>query len=180
MSTQKGRDYEHQLINDIYDASDGSVVPVPPGYSGNHRIPAPDLIINDGMVAHAIELKRTKRDRQTFYCDTERQKDDIQQLVRFSQEYAPPTYPYVGVRFNRRQLILIKLLANEDGNWEKMLDQAVVMSPVEAKVTHKQNLSIPKPASGEWPTASSGDDAEYVLDEIGYYNDRLTPLLDRE
>ena len=169
MAQNKGRKFELSLCNDIYDATDESLIPEPVGYSGNHTLPAPDIHIDDGGKVHAIELKRTARDQVSlYYDDDDYQKDDLKQLITYCENHPRLAVPYIGVRFDNRQLLLIKL-------WlEAPMDEAVVRSaeslaPVDTVgYTRAGNISVRKPSLDEWKSASSGDDVEHILETIGY------------
>lgn len=167
----KGREYENGLLRDIYEETDGDMIGIQAGYSGNHAAPSPDFILNDGRNVHAFEVKRTKQDRQTFVCDEDGAKDDIRQLVEFCRGYKPPTYPYLAVRFNRRQLIVIKLFMGSDNDWIHIVESGHVFCPVESGVTRTNNLIVYRPDAGEWPSAADGNDAQHILETIGYYQD---------
>lgn len=168
--SQKGRRYETELCSDIYEESDRELFPLPIGYSGNHTIPSPDVLIDDGMKMHAIELKRVGGNRESVVYDMfDTEKDDIYQLLTFARQYPRTVVPYVGVRFDRRQLILTKLWLGGP-NDATALRSAANTAPTDVRLTHDDNLSFHKPSTDEWSGASAGDDAEYVLDTIGYTN----------
>lgn len=171
MSKQKrGREYELELCHDVFDATNGDLYPIPPGYSGNHDPPAPDVLIDDGDAVHAFELKRKSTGQEAIsftYDPDERSKDDIAGLVAFCEAYPRPTYPYLGVRFSHRQLVCTKLYMDADTPRD-MLNSGVQTCPVDAKVTRANNVRVYKPEPGAWPSASDGDDASHVLDRIGY------------
>lgn len=169
--SKKGRRYENEILSDIYRETDGEMIGIQAGYSGNHVAPSPDFILNDGRNVHAFEVKKTGKDRQTFSCHEDIDKDDIQQLVRFCRTYNPPTYPYLAVRFNRRQIIVIKLFMGPDNDWERIVESGDIFCPVESSVTRTNNLIVYKPDAGEWPSASDGSDTEHILDSIGWYTD---------
>ncbi len=169
MSHQKrGKEYETDLSKDIYEETDGELLPEPIGYSGNHNIPAPDIRIDDGTKVHAFELKRITKDRTSVnYEPTNRQKDDLHQLIQYARQYPRTVVPYVGVRFTQRQLLIAKLWLGAPN------DQAVVRSatktaPTDVRLTRANNLSFHKPDTDEWPSAQKGNDAQYLLETIGY------------
>jgi Holliday junction resolvase len=160
---RKGLAYEHELANDIYRASDRKLIPIRAGYSGNQVPPMPDIHLDDGEVVHALEIKRTKDDVSQIFETT-----DLTQLQRFATQYPRKVYPYLGVRFTRRQLILIPMWAKNDGTGlDEVLENAVTLCPVEAEVTRKNNFSVKRPDTDEWPSATKGNDATHVLDRIG-------------
>lgn len=168
MAQQKGRRYETQLCRDIYRQTDGDLLPIPAGYSGNHDVPSADIIIDDGTKIHAFELKNTSKDRKTVYYDPQDPgKDDIYQLLRFAREYPRTVAPYIGVDFDRRQLVCSKLWL-EGPNDRMALQSAVNTTPTDVRLTYDDNLSFHKPSTDIWPSAKSGDNTEYILDLINY------------
>ena len=168
MAPDKGTTYEHNLADYVAEATDGELIPLGTGYNSQHA-EAVDLIIDDGHAVHAIELKRTAQDAYTLHWDDEDyQKDDIYNLCKFCVEYPRPTYPYLGVRFNRKQLSLTKLYLNAFPEQDELLEKAVTLAPTEASVTRENNLRYYQPDS-EWPSTNLDEnDAQHVLDTIGY------------
>lgn len=166
--TKKGRNFEHDLCADIYQATNHELIPEPIGYSGNHFAPSPDISIDDGTKLHAMELKNTSKDRITFYYDPDdKKRDDIYQLLEYARKYPRTVIPYVGVNFDRRQLLLIPLWL--DGpNDRAAMRSATKMTPCDVSLTYADNLSVQKPSTDVWPSAKAGDDVEYVLETIGY------------
>lgn len=173
---QQGKDYEHDLCTEIALKTDGTLLPIPAGYSGNHtyaldqRIDAPDIMIDDGQAVHCIELKNKGRGKDAvsfMYDEEERSKDDIYGLVNFCKLYPRPCYPYLGVRFSNRQLILTKLFVDAK-NKQKLLKTAELHCPVESKITRADNFRVYKPDTDEWPSASKGSDSQHILDTIRF------------
>lgn len=170
MHTHKGTKYEHDLADVVAEATNGELIPLGTGYNSQHS-EAVDLIIDDGHAVHAFELKRTAQDAYTLYWDEDDyQTDDLYNLCKFCAEYPRPTYPYVGVRFDRRQLAVTKLYLNDWPDQEALLDDAVRLSPIEAKHTGSGNLRFYAPENGsEWPKQNLDQfDAQHVLDSIGW------------
>lgn len=166
---KKGKLYETQLCSDVHEESGGELIPEPIGYSGNHALPAPDIRIDDGGKVHAIELKRTGNDRQTiFYGPDEGEKDDLHQLLMYAKKYPRVVVPYVGVRFNHRQLVMFKLWGGAPNDLATVRS-ATNLAPVEVRLTRANNLSVPKPDVDDWPSSSKGNDAKHILETIGYY-----------
>jgi Holliday junction resolvase len=168
MSQDKGRAQETQLCKKIYERTDGDLLPMPAGYSGNHGIPSADILIDDGTKIHAFELKRTGRERLSVRHDPDNTKrDDVHQLIQFSKEYPRTVAPYLGIRFDRRQIICSKLWT-EGPNDMIALTSAVNTTPTDDRLTDAGNLSYHKPKADEWPSASSGDDVSHILNTINY------------
>lgn len=168
MARTKGRSYENQLCVDIYRETDGQLIPEPIGYSGNHFAPAPDIHIDDGTKIHAIELKRTAQDRITVgYYPDNYQRDDLDQLFTYARDHPRTVVPYVGVRFNNRQLLLCKLWLGAPTD-VAIVRSATKFTPTDVRLTQTDNLSIHKPSLENWPSASAGDDVNHVLETIGF------------
>lgn len=174
MSRQtQGKRYETGLAGDIYARTDGTLIPEPVGYSGNHNVIAPDLRIDDGTKVHAFELKTTKKDRISVVHDPgDRAKDDLAQLIEYASTYPRTVVPYVGVKFGRRQLVLAQLWLGAP-NAETILESATKTAPTTVNRTHANNLSFHKPETDEWPSARAGDDVDYLLNTIGYGGPRI-------
>jgi Holliday junction resolvase len=169
-ASKRGKQYELDICTAVYEQTEGDIIPEPIGYSGNHSLPAPDVRIDDGSTVHAIELKRTSSDRKSIYHDPESyQKDDLDQLIEYCREYPRLCVPYVGVRFDNRELLLFDLWLGAP------TDRAVVRSGTSTSptdgvnYTSDGNLSVHKPELSEWTSATTGNDATRVLEEIGYW-----------
>lgn len=168
-SGKRGKQYELDLCTAVYETSGGDLIPEPVGYSGNHGLPAPDIHIDDGGKIHAIELKRTSKDRISIFHDRDdQQKDDLHQLITYCNQHPRLVVPYVGVRFDNRKLVLFNL-------WLKAPIRDMVVrsgeniAPVDCvNYTHSGNLSVQKPSLDEWDSATASDDAVEVLETIGY------------
>jgi len=166
---KKGKLYETKLCSEVFEESGEELIPEPIGFSGNHELPAPDIKIDDGAKIHAIELKRTKKDRQTiFYGPEEGEKDDLHQLLTYAKKFPRIVVPYVGVRFNHRQLIMFKLWGGAPNDLTAVRS-ATNLAPVDVRLTRADNLSVPKPSIDDWPSSSKGNDAKHVLETIGFY-----------
>lgn len=170
---QRGNDYEHTLSSDIYTYTNGELIPLGAGYNTVHGSPI-DMLIDDGHAVHVFELKTTSQDAYTLTWDPEEyQEDDIYYMMKFCKEYPRPTYPYIGMRFNNRQLALTKLYMNDYPDMREVLDDAKLMSPIEAKTNEagvkENNIRFYKPETGEWPgTNLEEKDVQHVLDTINF------------
>jgi Holliday junction resolvase len=164
---QKGTKYEHTLGNTVYEATSGDLIPLAAGYTSRHGDSA-DLLIDDGEAVHVFECKRTSQDAYSFEY-SEDGNDDVWGLGRFCTDYPRPTYPYLAVRFDNRKLAIAKLFIEKFDETAEYLQSSVKTSPIEASVTHANNVRFYKPDSGDW-TASNleNEDAQAVLDAIGY------------
>lgn len=173
-SGKSGISFEHSIANGVYRRTGNRLLPQRDGYSGNGAVPSADIVIEDGETVHAIELKNTSRNSQTFEYDPEPDvlSDDIAQLFEFMEQYPRTVCGYLGVKFPNRQLILAKVWA--DG--ATPLEDIVATCPVDAVVTRADNVSIRKPPTTVqakadetgWPSAQAGNDIDYLLNTIGY------------
>lgn len=174
MSKQKGGyDFEHTIANGVYDFTGGALSPIRAGYSGNQKIPLPDVVIDDGDKIHAFELKKTSKDRLSVTYDTESRgepnpSDDLSELFTFAEQYPRTVCPYVGVRFSHRQLTLAKFWMQAPDD-RSLLRSGVQTCPTSVKLTRADNLSFHKPETDEWVTATAGDDIQYLLETIDYF-----------
>lgn len=165
---KQGKNYETGLCGDIYERTNEELFPEPIGFSGNHAVPAPDIKIDDGIKIHAMELKTTKNDRISLTHDAEdRQKDDLWQLFDYAERFPRTVIPYAGIRFNNRQLLLLKFWARAP-NVRAVLQSGVNDVPTDVRLTNSDNLSVHKPDLDIWPSSKKGDDVEYLLDTISY------------
>jgi len=168
-SGQRGKQYELDLCSDIYDETDGGLIPEPVGYSGNHGLPAPDIHVDDGGKIHAIELKRTSKERISVYHDREDyQKDDLNQLLTYCHTHPRLVVPYVGVRFDNRELLLFNLWLKAPTRRATIASGSNIAPHDYVNHTHSNNLSIHKPDLDDWNSATAGNDAITVLETIGH------------
>lgn len=168
MTNKKGRGYEHDLANDVAEATDGELVPLGGGYNGATAWDV-DMLIDDGEAVHVFELKRTEQDAYTMHWDEDdRQKDDLYGLFKFCVNYPRPTYPYTGPRFNRKELLISKPFIEKWPDKEELLDSAVLTCDYDdaISVTHAGNLRFY--SADSVTSQSQGNDAQAVLDAIGF------------
>jgi len=170
-SSKAGIRYEHEIANRIYEYTGHRLLPQRDGFSGNGTVPGADIAIEDGNTVHAIELKRTGDSSQTFtYKPDDDDPGDIDELEKFGNEYPRTVAAYIGVKFDNRQLALAKVWY--DG--ESILEDTVATAPIDAIVTRADNVSMRKPPTTVqdedegWPSATKGNDVEYLLDVINY------------
>lgn len=170
--TKKGVKYEHGLAGTVVDRTDGRVAAFGSGYSSLDTSPV-DMAIDDGQVMHCFELKRTKNDAYTLNWDADDyQRDDLYNLLKFCKQYPRPAYAYAGVRFNNRQLVTTRFWLDDWPDRNATLDRATQL--VSADVRHDtgrvaaDSLRFYKPETDSWPSAQQGDDAQHILDRIGF------------
>lgn len=169
MSSKRGYDYENQLVNDLFELSDGTIIPVPAGYSGNHGIPSPDILIPFGGALAAAECKTSGRDNSIII-----EPEDIRQLRYWTMKMSEvPVYPYLFIKFrgSSPRLVYVTRLTRLS-NPQKAFENEVERCPFDAKVTRTGNLSFRKPPLDVWPSTRGGDgpnglkDAYHILETM--------------
>jgi hypothetical protein len=166
--TKTGRRYEHKLSNAVFDATDGVLIPLGGGFNGATAWDV-DMLIDDGEAVHVFELKRTGQDGYTLVWDPDdRSHDDLYGLVEFCINYPRPAYPYVGVRFNNKQLAVTRIYVDEWPDREGLLDSAEMLEPYDDVVDHTGYGNLRFHRAESIPSQASGNDAQHVLDRINY------------
>jgi len=165
---QVGKRFETTICGDIYNYTNEELFPEPIGFSGNHAVPAPDIKIDDGTKIHAFELKTTKHSRKTLnYYPDDPERDDLWQLFDYADRFPRTVIPYAGVRFNNRQLVILKFWLRAP-NARSKLQSGANSVPTDVRLTNSDNLSVHKPDLDVWPSAQKGHDVEHILDTISY------------
>lgn len=163
MSRQKaGLRKEHELANEIYDQTGGSVIPLRAGWSGNNAPPMPDLLIPYRGSLRAIELKTS--DQKRMVVKSEDLEDVIYWAMKMNQV---PTYPYLTVKFNRWEAQTMRL----QKPWD--LDESMKIlaeeSPFDSNYTRGGNVSFGHPTHYDCDVTSarkSPGDGIAVLDQL--------------
>jgi len=167
MSRQKrGLDYEHKLAAGIFELSEGKIIPIRSGYSGNQSVPSPDLLIPFGGALAAVEAKTTSSDTSLII-----EPEDIEDIAFWALRMSEvPTYPYLAIKFNRRVVYVTRL--TRVSNTKKCFEKEVEKCPFDATVTKTGNLSFRKPDTDEWSSVKGADgpngkkDAHMVLESL--------------
>lgn len=165
MSTaqKRGADYDNQLANEIHDVTPADVHAISARGSGNIRTPQPDLLVTTGDANYAIEAKRSSIDTgdRTTVLD-ESQRDDISQLCACSNSH---TRAFVAIKLTRRRLCVVKV--GWTGAVEEATESIVSRLPdaFDANHTSAGNVTIRKPDTDDWPSASQSPDDVVVLAE---------------
>lgn len=149
-----GKEYEHDLAKQVFEASDGKIIPIRCGMSGNQALPSADLMIPFGGALVAMELKTTKRDSSIII-----EPEDIEQIGYWTLRMSEvPVYPRLGIKFkgqSSRLLYTTRLSRVSDP--QKCFEREVEKCPFDAKVTRSGNLSFRKPDTDEWYSTQAGD-----------------------
>ena len=161
MTKKTGLRFEHDVKNEINDATTNDVRAWRPGWSGNGKGDSCDVLITTPTQCYAIELKKTGVKKGFAIED-----DDVQQLYDCQNSYIDGWF---GVKFNHRELCLFKLpyIHSED----TMMGAVANEVPVELnpRIGHTSNsLLIDKPDLDSWESASAGrQDVEMIINTLG-------------
>lgn len=155
MSRQsRGLRYEHELAKQIFDLSDGKIIPARCGFSGNQSLPMPDLLMPFGGALIATEVKSTSDDT-SLIVDRDAIEDIQYWTLRMSEV---PVYPYLGIKFTGRSSRLIYFTRlKRISNLDRCFEREVEKCPFDAKVTRSGNLSFRKPDTDQWPSTRAGN-----------------------
>lgn len=106
MSRQKaGLRKEHQIANEIFEISDGKVIPLRAGWSGNGAPALPDLLIPYKGSLRAIEIKTSGQKRMVV------DSDDLEDIIHWGMNMNEvATYPYLTVKFTRYEAQTYRLV----------------------------------------------------------------------
>lgn len=179
-STSAGYRFENVLVGGIDEATPLSVLPIPCGYSGNHVVPSPDiLVVEDGRALAAIEVKKTSA--ETLRVDFE----DFEQLAMLS--YAVENV-CLAVKFSNREMMVAmahtdylttKLGKDGVGDPTAVRDHIIAETPMTfAPRTGRTGTYIVddpwgseddgRPRREQWPSERAGRDPSVVIvEELG-------------
>lgn len=153
-SQQRGLAYEHELASDVFELTDGRVIPVRAGWSGNQAPPMPDLLIPFGGVLIAMEVKSTKKPSSIIV-----QPEDLEDIQYWTLKMSEvPVYPAIGIKFRgRKNRLLYTSFLERVSDLSVAFERAVDECPFDAKVTRSGNLSFRHPDTDNWPGTAGGD-----------------------
>lgn len=135
---KRGLQKEHEIAKEIYRVTDGAIIPVRAGYSGNSAVPLPDLLIPVEGSLRAIEVKTSSQERFSV------SPEDVEQVVNWSMNMTQiPTFPYLSVKFNNYEIYTGRLV--EPWDIQRSFELWVEQTPLVANVTDGGNLSIHNP-----------------------------------
>lgn len=140
MSRQKaGLRKEHELAKEIMDCTEGRVLPLRAGWSGNQSVPSPDLLIPLNGTLRAIELKTSNQKRMTVT------PDDVQDIATWvDRQKEVPTIGYLAVKFSRWELYVDRLVG-VTADIPSAFDRWAVDAPFDTNITANGNLTIGHP-----------------------------------
>lgn len=139
MSRQRaGLQKEHDIAREIFEITNGTIIPVRAGYSGNSAVPLPDLLVPVSGSLRAIELKTSSQNRFSV------KPEDVEQVVDWSMDMTEvPTYPYLSVKFSNYEVYTGRLAFPWDV--ERSFEAWAEDTPFVANVTDSGNLSVHNP-----------------------------------
>jgi len=175
MTQQHGRKYEHTLVNTLTMVTPDEVWATTVGYSGNAKTDACDVIVSvdphlctrfeDGL--YCIEAKKRRAESGKRFSAFSGSADDesgLEEIERFIDGTPDWGQSIVALKVNRRKLFvldakrLLRILRGE----ESPEGQYTVLQP---RLTKSDNVSMVKPTTDEWPSATKAKADEYVLAE---------------
>lgn len=150
MSRQKaGLKFEHDLAKEIYRTSDGKVIPLRAGWSGNSAPSLPDLLIPYKGSLRAIEVKTCGQKRMVV------DSDDLQDVLHWGMEMNEvPTYPYLTVKFTRYEAQTYRLIKPWDVE-ASLKHMASEQSDFDTNYTRGGNISFGHPTHYECDVPSA-------------------------
>lgn len=140
MSRQKaGLRKEHDLAREIYEISDGKVIPLRAGWSGNSSPPLPDLLIPYKGSLRAVEVKTSSQKRMVV------NSEDLEDVMHWGMDMNEvPTYPYLTVKFTRYEAQTYRLIKPWDIE-ESLKYMAENQSDFDTNFTRGGNISFGHP-----------------------------------
>jgi len=166
--------YEHTVANEVYENVSGVKAYVA-GYSGNSRIPQPDVLLTQPHGdCHAIEAKGPIASDRCYI-----EEGDIQQLIACE---GPSTAVYLCVKFSRRKPLVVRYYDDVTGrDWDDKtaVEKFAAMMPdcFDARVTNSDSLAIDRPSTERWDSATaSPPDWQVVAQSCGIRTERSVDL----
>lgn len=160
MSSQKaGLRYENKLANHVHEDTTDEVRVYPIGYSGNHAMPAPDILFTTGEKILGVEVKRSTISTGDYSYILH--SDDFEQMCALENENTDVGF---AVKFTRRELYVLPDVSVPDDPSEyadRLAEE--VYDCFEPHVTDSGNLRLTKPETDEWPSATRGMDDSIVM-----------------
>jgi len=165
----KGRRYELDWAASVDERTGPDRDVLVPDHSGSARVGGADVVVIGPSQAAYIELK--KRTGETGNrtrvaagsSDGNTGVDEIAALVETTPPWAMALF---GVSWDHRQLRLFQadellLALRDDATPDKN-------NFWDARVTRGGNISMTKPSTDAWPSATAGDDVDALLDTMGW------------
>jgi len=185
MTQQHGRRYEHKLVNSLDDITPPEVWLTSAGYSGNSKADDCDIVVtvDPGFVVRGetrqynIEAKRRqgesgKRISGAFTGSSSGETgiEELQRLIEGTPSWADPI---VALKMDRRKLAVIDarwLLSRLDVleyAYPSSVDEDV-FDVLQPRLTASDSISVIKPETSEWPSATAApSDAVVLADALG-------------
>jgi len=168
MSTaqKRGSNLDNRIANEIHEWTSQHIAAHSMRGSGNLRTAQPDVLVRvEGRDDAALELKRRSCDsgeRATLM--NEASDDDISELCACANGF---TRAYVGLKFTRREMVVVKVGWTDDVSEAAQSIVNRLPDAFDANLTNAGNITVRKPSTDEWPSASVGRaDAATICDEL--------------
>lgn len=159
MSRQKaGLRLEHDIASEVVELTDGTIIPIRAGWSGNGSPPLPDLLIPYRGSLRAVELKSSSQRRMTV------EPDDVSDICHWAQDMTEvAAYPYLSVKFTHYELYTAPL--RKPWDVQQSFVQYANECPFDANVTDSGNLTLGHPTHYDisHTSARSGEDNGLAL-----------------
>ena len=150
MSRQKaGLKFEHDLAREIYNISDGKVIPLRAGWSGNSSPPLLDLLIPYKVSLRAVEVKTSGQKRMVV------KSEDLEDVLHWGMDMNEvPTYPYLTVKFTRYEAQTYRLIKPWDlqGSLKHLAEE---QSDFDTNLTRGGNISFGHPTHYDCDVSSA-------------------------
>lgn len=149
MSRQKaGLRKEHDLSSEVYDLTGGTVIPLRAGWSGNQKVPSPDLLIPYRGSLRAVEVATSSQKR--MIVKPEKLEDVIYWAMNMNEVH---TFAYLSIKFSYYEMQTFRL--------EKPWDLEESLEILADEVPFDVNYPTPN------GNISFGNPGDYDCDVIG-------------
>jgi hypothetical protein len=185
MTQLHGRRYEHTLVNSLEEITPPEVWLTSAGYSGNSKADACDIVImlDPGLVTrhetmmYNVEAKKRQGESGkrisgafTGSSSDETGVEELQRLIEGTPSWADPI---VALKMDRRKLAvfnatwLLSRLDVRDDAYPSSVDDDV-FDVLQPRLTKSESISIVKPETDEWPSATAApSDAVVLAEKLG-------------
>jgi Holliday junction resolvase len=156
-----GLQKEHDLARGVYETTDGGVIPLRAGWSGNSGVPAPDLLIPFKGSLRADEVKTSNQKRMVV------QREDLEDVLDWAMNMNEiPTFPYISIKFSYYEMQTMRL--EKPWDVDECLKILAETAPFDTNITRGGNISFGNPKEYECDViganASPGDAVALLRD----------------
>jgi len=175
--TGKGTNYENQLVNALCSVVTTDVWVGSVGYSGNAKNDHCDLMIAVSpklataheSLLHAVEVKKRSANsgNRVYLNGGTTGETGLAELRRLVEQTPSWSTAWLAIKFDRRELMVIeasRLLFLSEEAYSPADDSPCGI--VDPHVTDSDAISIRKPTTDEWDSATAGQSDERVLADV--------------